>query len=159
MTWIPYSPWAALTLASQIKHLYFFFYAGMDQRTYFSRQPVAVELSEAGMSVFNKFHSKRDGVNYHFISGDAPDSSRNTLGRIANWINPPPNDVGIATNSGLGNGLAGIIDRMTTDEVHSSQVGPRDYSLRDGGLSLSYNLCLKPILVNQSSTICGGPVS
>jgi len=50
-------------------------------------------------------------------------------------------------------GLSGTIDRMTTDEVHASPVGPRDYFVRDGGLSQSYTLCLKPILVDHHLSI------
>ncbi|MCL4487778.1 MAG: alpha/beta fold hydrolase [Chloroflexi bacterium] len=133
----------------------FSFYGAIDHGTYFARQPVAEELSGVGMWIFNEFHFTRNGVNYHLIGGDAPDSSRNTLGLVAEWINPRPNDVGVATDSALADGLSGAIDRMTTDEVHASMVGPRDYFVYDGGLSNSYLNCIRPNLIGSSPVSCG----
>ena len=135
--------------------LLFSFYGSLDLGTYFLRQPVAVQLSAPGMWVFNQFHSKRSGVSYHFIGGDAPDTSRNALGLLAEWINPGHNDVGIPTNSARADGLSGTIDRMTTDEVHASMVGLRDYFLYDGGLSNSYQHCIRPSLLSPGSYACG----
>lgn len=108
------------------------------------------------MASFNRDYPERAGdVIYHAINGDAPDSSRGWLGRWSGERIPGNDDALVPTSSGIG--LPDILDPFVTDEVHSPNLGPRTYFIRDGGPSDSYMKCLKPILVNRESATCIGP--
>ncbi len=117
-------------------------------------QPAVCEFTTTGMILFNRDHSERaQDVSYHVISGDAPFFSRSALGMALDAIIPGSDDALIPTSSGTG--LSGTLDRWETDEVHSKGMGSRTYFIRDGGQSTSYTQCLKPVLVDKTSNICG----
>ena len=122
-------------------------------------QPVVCDFSTLGMILFNHDHPTRAaGVTYHVISGDAPFSPRSVLGKALYGLLPGPDDGLVQTSSGTG--LLGILDRFVTDETHGPGSGPRSYFIRDSGPSTSYMQCLKPVLVDKTSKICGsvGPL-
>lgn len=117
-------------------------------------QPVVCEFSQPGMWIFNRQHPNRaPGVIYHAISGDAPLYPRTSLAAAAYYLLPYGDDGAVETFSATG--LSGWVDRWITDEVHGSGSGPRNYFIRDGGQSVSYNYCLKPVLVDNSTDTCG----
>ncbi|MBU4352812.1 MAG: hypothetical protein KJ939_07090 [Nanoarchaeota archaeon] len=115
-------------------------------------QPAVCDFSVLGMALFNQGHKKNDDVTYHAVSGDAPFFSRNAFGMMMDALIYGPDD-GIVP-SGNGTGLAGSLDRWTTDEVHGTVFGSRAYFIRDGGTSTSYTQCLKKVLVDGQSN-CG----
>jgi alpha-tubulin suppressor-like RCC1 family protein/pimeloyl-ACP methyl ester carboxylesterase len=118
-------------------------------------QPAVCDFSVLGMLLFNQGHQKRDGVDYHLISGDAPFFSRTALGALMDALIVGPDDGIVPTLSGVG--LAGTLDRGQTDEVHGTIFGPHAYFIRDGGLSTSYTQCLKKVLIDgQGKGNCGG---
>ncbi|PKO20485.1 MAG: hypothetical protein CVU38_19825, partial [Chloroflexi bacterium HGW-Chloroflexi-1] len=120
-------------------------------------QPVVCEFSTVGMILFNHDHPTRAaGVTYHVISGDAPFSPRSVLGKALYGLYGllPRSDDGLVQTSS-GTGLSGMLDRFVTDEAHGPGSGPRSYFIRDGGPSTSYMQCLKPVLVDRTSTNCG----
>ncbi len=116
-------------------------------------QPAVCDFSTTGMLLFNQTHKKRADVDYHLISGDAPFSSRSAKGKIAYVLIDGPDDGIVPTSSGTG--LAGTLDRGKTDEVHGEIFGTHTYFTRDGGQSVSYTQCLKKVLVDKTSAICG----
>ena len=116
-------------------------------------QPVVCDFSTLGMILFNHDHPTRAaGVTYHVISGDAPFSPRSVLGKALYGLLRPDDGL-VQTSSGTG--LSGILDRFVTDETHGPGSGPRSYFIRDGGPSTSYMQCLKPVLVDKTSSTCG----
>lgn len=112
-------------------------------------QKVAEDLSIEGMETFNKIHSTRtNGVRYEIDGGSAPNSSRNDLGKDLNQILPGDDDGFIQTHSSTVLPGVPLTQTRITDEVHVLQLGDRSYFERDGGLSKSYNECIKKILID-----------
>ncbi len=117
-------------------------------------QPAACDFSVLGMVLFNRDHPNRAAdVEYHLTSGDAPFSPRTALAKAAYVLLGDGDDGAVQTASGIG--LDGMLDRWTTDEVHGPNSGPRSYFIRDGGPSRSYTECLRPVLVDGATDICG----
>ena len=117
-------------------------------------QPAFCNFSVLGMQIFNHDHPVRKAdMNYHVISGDAPDLPRTLLGMLTDQLLIGPDDGAVQTGSGLG--LSGNLDRWQTDETHASTIGPRSYFVRYGGDSTSYLQCLKRVLVDRTSDHCG----
>ncbi len=139
--------------------------------------PAIYDMSEEGTRIFNATYSRRAGVDYHLIGGDAPmDSeiilhcnyiwgvpyfcwpewrpiSRSLAGWTGGLLIDGQDDAFVSTDSATG--LAGWADRASTDEVHGSLFGDRTYFNRQGDLSRSYYQCLKKVLVDKTATTCG----
>ncbi len=130
-----------------------FFANGLSVGTYCKDyQPAVCDFSATGMLLFNRDHKKRDGVDYHLISGKLPVFSRNARGLLMYGIMFPftlGSDDGIIPTAST-TGLPGAIDRLITDEAHSVDFGTRSYFIWDGdsSTSTSYLRCLAPLLVS-----------
>ncbi len=119
-------------------------------------QVAACEFSYVGIKIFNSTYSaRRSGVEYHAISGDAPFWSRNKKGKAMDVLVDGPDDGIVAQSSGLDD-LTGLVDRMKSDEVHTTDFGSRTYFIRDGDKSASFYDCLKPVLLDKNKKkFCG----
>ena len=126
------------------------------------RGPAACQFSEWGMWVLNRLYAtRRPGVKYYTISGDAPWDTRNAGGKILDELmNSEPNDGIIKQSSGLG--LPGVIQGFPTDENHNV-FGTDEYrwtyldtriTLGNEEKSKTYTQCIKPILVDKTQTSC-----
>jgi len=121
--------------------------------------PAVCEFTTTGMTVFNMFHTSRQGVEYYLVSGAAQFENLNTFGRLAftalGGALGDGNDAAVRQSSGLG--LEGNHYRLPTDEAHRISVGaPNYFSNRNGGESLSYRECLIPVLLDDDAdTTCG----
>ncbi len=116
------------------------------------------DMTVVGMIAFNSQHNKPQDVDYHWIVGNAPLSSRNYLGWVTNNIIPLEDDGFVETLSGLGTFLSirGNIDRFQTDEVHATAFGPRSYFIRnDQSHSKAFSECLQPVLMDKTKEYCG----
>jgi Tol biopolymer transport system component/pimeloyl-ACP methyl ester carboxylesterase len=95
------------------------------------------------MARFNASHTKRDGVEYHIISGNAPE------GAGLDWLfGAIANDGLVPLQSGLGS--PGTMDRMTTQDTHISKWGADYFSKDSAGRQ-----CVVDVLYNGRAN-CGG---
>jgi pimeloyl-ACP methyl ester carboxylesterase len=146
------------------------------------RLPGVCEMTKPGMLLFNLTHGQRPGVAYHVIGGDAPmwrqqqicfrilwrricirsiplpdHDFRNAGGWLMGQIIPDADDGFIQTYSSTG--MPGLLDRMTTQEVHSLNLGRRDYFEWESGFvplsQQAYRNCVVPVLVARSRANCG----
>lgn len=145
-------------------------------------QPAVCEMSKPSMMLFNAIHHQRPGIGYHALGGDAPMwkqhricfrifrrricigsiplptfEFRSGLGWAMGVLIPGADDGLIQTYSSTG--LPGILDRMTTQEVHiATTLGSRDYYRWDSNSNVSaqsYWNCVRPILVVRNTSTCG----
>ncbi len=145
-------------------------------------QPAVCEMSKPGMMLFNAIHHQRPGIGYHALGGNAPMwkqhricfrifgrricigsiplptfEFRSGLGWAMGLLIPGADDGLIQTYSSTG--LPGILDRMTTQEVHiATSLGSRDYYRWDNKNNVSaqsYWNCVRPILVVRNTNTCG----
>jgi hypothetical protein len=118
-------------------------------------QPAVCDFSMTGMTLFNSAHKKRQGVTYHLISGDAPFFSRNGWGMAMAAIIPGGDDGIVPTINGVN--LPNVEDRLKTDELHSSIFSASGHNYFNS--FMSWNNCLKPVLIDRSTQQCGQPTT
>ena len=89
-------------------------------------QPFLCDAGSAYSAILINKHQKPADVVYRLVSGSAPASNLSIVGKLVNSVyKDVPNDGFIPTTSGLG--LPGRMTRLTTEEVHTTLLGPRDY--------------------------------
>jgi hypothetical protein len=119
-------------------------------------QPAVCEFTVGGMLDFNSRYKGRADVEYHLISGNAPDFTRGALGLLTGALIPGPDDGIVPTLSGIG--ILGS-DPYVTDENHNvfgNTLINWSYFVRKTPLlaetqSKSYTECLRPLLLRQKS--------
>lgn len=116
-------------------------------------QPAVCETTTTGMEIFNSIY-KTDlaKADYHLVNGTGDDL--NLLGTISSaMMLGKVNDGLVPLYSGLGISDA---DKYKTDENHNVLGVNNYFHIRDdGNKSMTYENCLKPILVDGSSQTCG----
>ncbi|RMG97543.1 MAG: alpha/beta fold hydrolase, partial [Chloroflexi bacterium] len=126
------------------------------------KYPALCEFSFTGMIAFNnQYSTRRSGVAYYAISGDAPWNTRNLLGKATDVLIPFGDDGIVPQWSGVG--LSGPVITFQTDENHNAfgnnQYNWTYFSHQSPGLPLndsrSYTECIQKILVDSPAGNCG----
>ena len=92
---------------------------------------------------FNRLYPLRNDVSHYFVSGNS-----STSDRTGSYDLVTPLYSGRAAHLD-----AASINRLTTNESHITSALSKGYFLSDGQ---SYNLCIRPILINHSAGCNGG---
>ena len=132
---------------------------------FFKNHPAAREFS-SGISQFNSdYNSRRNGVDYYVISGDAPIYTRDAKGLATADIIWGPDDGLVSQSSGAGlpSNNSVLVHKHYTDENHNEFGGIYyDWTYFDARRSInyyewskSYTECIKPVLVDPISAGCG----